>query len=127
MSKIPGVKSIGPSSMRVKNRIVSCSGGLPPSLLQALYSCPRAPSRLIPSPHCTPLPPLRRDPPRPRPARRPLRAVCVGPPPPAPHRPPLQRPPLSSCFARAPPREGHRQLEVCLPLGAQGRGGGPHL
>src|SRR5947209_4746007 len=47
MSKIPGVKSMGPASMRVKNRIVSCSGGLPPSPPHALYSCPRAPSRLM--------------------------------------------------------------------------------
>ena len=30
-----------------KGRMVSCSGGLPPSALQALYSMPRAPSRLI--------------------------------------------------------------------------------
>ena len=44
---MPGVKSIGPASMRVKKRMVSCSGGLPPSPLHALYSCPRAPSRLI--------------------------------------------------------------------------------
>src|SRR4029077_17665161 len=43
ISKIPGVKSIGPSSMRVKNRIVSCSGGLPPSPLPALYPLPGAP------------------------------------------------------------------------------------
>ena len=44
---MPGVKSIGPASRRVKNRIDSCSGGLPPSAPHALYSCPRAPSRDI--------------------------------------------------------------------------------
>src|SRR5207342_556791 len=40
----PGVKSIGPDSMRVNTRFASCSGGLG-GLPQALYSMPRAPSR----------------------------------------------------------------------------------
>ena len=39
----PGVKSIGPSSIRVKARLTSCSGGFLPG--QALYSIPREPSR----------------------------------------------------------------------------------
>ena len=42
----PGVKSIGPASMRVKTRFASCSGGFG-GLPQALYSMPRAPSRAI--------------------------------------------------------------------------------
>ena len=40
----PGVKSIGPASMRVNTRLTSCSGGFGGSP-QALYSMPRAPSR----------------------------------------------------------------------------------
>ena len=44
---MPGVKSIGPLNMRVKARLGMWEGGLPPSLLQALNSWPRAPSRDI--------------------------------------------------------------------------------
>jgi hypothetical protein len=40
----PGVKSIGPPSMRVNTRFVLVQGGLTGSP-QALYSMPRAPSR----------------------------------------------------------------------------------
>ena len=42
--KMPGVKSIGPDSMRVNGSVAVWAGGLGGSP-QALYSCPRAPSR----------------------------------------------------------------------------------
>ena len=44
--RIPGVKSIGPESIRVKTRLASCSGGFFGSP-HALYSMPRWPSRAI--------------------------------------------------------------------------------
>ena len=41
ISKMPGVKSIGPPFKRVKGRMVTCAGCVPP---KAWYSVPRADS-----------------------------------------------------------------------------------